>query len=504
MDDAATLLALAASPGPDWASRVRALPGDARATLRRSALALLPHDVARARRVAGVLADEFDLSDPDEAASLVWLLASVATEPALETLFRRAANGAADADLALESALLCGQLEVVRGHHDAAEERYRDVLARARGTRRRAERVAFLAYARLCLQSRRDFEALVLARRARCVMDAAGDLWGSVLSRLHETAVLADFRDWERLDAGLATIAPLAASLPSRQRLLVESSVHARRAQRAIELRRPEEALAEVDETQRKAEIAAGNDHDPRTVALLRMRAHLAAGRPLDALACGHDAASRGPRDDRLGLSIEAAALQARVRTREVDVGPLVEAFLAVLTTPGARRLGPGVRLAWAHAIADDMRSVPELGPTTRRAYDVAASACIERVQELDRFVDEMPEIARASPDEVEILADHRRRTIDERREVHRAVARMIARSARQGASPLPMLSGDGGMICVCAWCGRVRRRGGEWMALHAILPVDAGGPLPLTHGICETCAPRLQAEIDATAPSIA
>jgi hypothetical protein len=45
-------------------------------------------------------------------------------------------------------------------------------------------------------------------------------------------------------------------------------------------------------------------------------------------------------------------------------------------------------------------------------------------------------------------------------------------------------------MLCVCAWCGKVRRSNGKW-EMPAI-PARETSRLALTHGICPVCVERV------------
>jgi hypothetical protein len=55
----------------------------------------------------------------------------------------------------------------------------------------------------------------------------------------------------------------------------------------------------------------------------------------------------------------------------------------------------------------------------------------------------------------------------------------------------------DGGLLAMCAWCGRVRLDG-DWLfpSQAAIAAVD--GPSMISHSICESCSVGL----DAVAPA--
>jgi hypothetical protein len=54
-----------------------------------------------------------------------------------------------------------------------------------------------------------------------------------------------------------------------------------------------------------------------------------------------------------------------------------------------------------------------------------------------------------------------------------------------EGTSPARV---DSDLICVCAWCRRVRDdEAGEWVSIETYLSHGARGAL-VSHGICPTC----------------
>jgi hypothetical protein len=125
-------------------------------------------------------------------------------------------------------------------------------------------------------------------------------------------------------------------------------------------------------------------------------------------------------------------------------------------------------------------------GELARRLLDAAVAAVLRRAEQLDRVADEFPELAPACADDEAALAAYRGRFRDARGSLLAAVARVLA-GATEGGAFLRTL--DNGLLCVCAWCLRVRRRDGAWTPLGHF--VDDGGP-SVTHGVCGDCASRL------------
>jgi len=121
-----------------------------------------------------------------------------------------------------------------------------------------------------------------------------------------------------------------------------------------------------------------------------------------------------------------------------------------------------------------------------RRLLDAAVAAVLRRAEQLDRVADDFPELAPACADDEIALAAYRARFRDARGRLLAAVARVLSGAPASGAF-LRML--DDGLLCVCAWCLRVRRRDGVWTPLGHF--VDDGSAR-VTHDVCADCASRL------------
>ncbi len=361
----------------------------------------------------------------------------------------------------------------------------------------RAEATAFVRLARDCVDEGREFEALAASRRAEVLFTAIDEPFGVAVARLHRSAVIQDLMDWVRLPAAIAAVEQLLPRLAEREVNLLRVPLLDRRAHEAWSRGRIDDALRHVEEAEvRSLDSAAAPTAfaDPRTGALLRVLA-LVAGRRFDeAVAATDRALATGePRDVR-GLSLRAARLGARVAMGADGVEEEAASILDDCTT-GRRELSPGRRRECATNVAHALAPRPSALRTMRRALDVAATAAFERAVEVDRFVHELPEAAPLLPEDVETLSDHRRATLTEQAALGTAVVLALEKAAEEGRSPLPMFGDADGLTCVCAWCQRVRTRDGLWLTVQQFLPLRSAGPVQLTHGICETCAPALVAD---------
>ena len=413
----------------------------------------------------------------------------------LDAFLARVAAQAPDPETRRLADLVCGQNAMFAGDLREADRRVRGVLLESRGSGSRVERVAILALGRVSLQSRREFEALVLARRAVRAMDAAGDAWGSVISRLTAASVLSMIGDMNRLSEALDDLRPRTRGVTDPvRRPLVERTYRIRRAEVLESEGRHAAALHALV----AAERVGGRLYpgEQRTTLILRAEILLADGRLERAADDLTTAAGLGPATDVRGLRIRARRLGLDVRREASTAVDDAGALLDDLQWGAQADVGPAARRELAIQIAEAVGPIPSALPLARRAYDLAAAAAFERLIELERFVRDVPESAAPTRDDLRVLEDLRRRTVAAQRDTHAAVARLIAEAAREGRTPVPMLPSDGGLICVCAWCQRVRTSDGVWLSIQQFLPLQTDGAIQLTHGICDACLPVLRGRL--------
>lgn len=127
-----------------------------------------------------------------------------------------------------------------------------------------------------------------------------------------------------------------------------------------------------------------------------------------------------------------------------------------------------------------------ELGEAelAREAFELAARASLMRVLEADRSAREIPELAEASAQDWYILRGYRMRLQDEQRDLLDAVAADL----KAGAPAFDLIVRDE-LICICAWCYRVRTSENAWLPIAHFIPSSAS--FGVTHGICEACRER-------------
>ena len=494
------LLSAGVAHDDTWTARVRALSeascrdalawADGQRTDPTRAGAGLAANVYRA------LADELDPAFPEGAERIAWLARNGQALPELEGAYRRAlAVGCLPRELGWIAKSLVAQIVGLRGETGEPERLLREILAEARGSGSRAELAAYATLTWLCLDRHQEAEALVLARRTLPLMERAGDVWGQAiltdyLGHLHTWS-----RDFPAVRRIVARLEELATQLTGESVASVVSMVRRHRAVLAHAEGDHELALREIEAGIDSA-AGRGSRGTRGALELLRVRVLLDAGRALEA--SRHVEAIRAAGTTETSLAREMSAQRVRcllaLSGPETAV-PAAQELLASLREEGAARIGPARVAEVAVMIGNLLRSVRGAEAVGRRAYEIAATALLERLVEVDRFVRATPEAAQPTPDDLRLLEHLRTRALEGRGEVEAALTRLHEAAEREGRVLLPLLDGAGGLACVCAWCKRVRTRDGVWLSVQQFLPLVSGGPLPLTHGMCRDCFDRMHLE---------
>jgi hypothetical protein len=412
----------------------------------------------------------------------------------LERLMIVTEHQAADPEVRHLASLVLGQWDLVRGNAARCERRYLDALEAGNGRWPALVAAAYANYARLCLEQRRDLEALVLARRGAEASAVLGDHLGKAYGRLVEAYVLSQLEDWPRLRALCGRLPWIIAALPPHHRARIEYGLHGVQAELAIGEGRPADAFREQEAADRIAKELGEPSWSPRDSERIAAQAHAAMGRDREAFDAAERGLALGPPDDVVGLVLSTLRVRSGARLRVDALPDHVRTWLAALEGTPDRPLGPGLRLVQGHLGADALLAIGGFADEARHAYRLAASAMLQRLRELSVFARDLRDVARPTPLEMSILDDHRRRTEVREAALRAAVSRLLADEVRAGRWPLTSLAPAGGMVCSCAWCGRLRAPDGTWHPLPATLSRFPSDVIPVTHGVCQDCVPSILA----------
>ncbi|MFV1960018.1 MAG: hypothetical protein ACC662_11475, partial [Planctomycetota bacterium] len=124
------------------------------------------------------------------------------------------------------------------------------------------------------------------------------------------------------------------------------------------------------------------------------------------------------------------------------------------------------------------------------RAYDLAASAILERIRQLDACMRDLPELSTTTDEDLDWLRDLQSRQRARQRDLLDRVGALLQEARRDGTSPFHDEATTNDLVRLCAWCGRVVTRGGNWLPVAHYIPESAG--VRVTHTICPRCMTRV------------
>lgn len=174
------------------------------------------------------------------------------------------------------------------------------------------------------------------------------------------------------------------------------------------------------------------------------------------------------------------------------------EAAVALDLLEGAARRGDG----WSYVMTRASRTYRRLrgvGPESleRRAADLAATASLERIREVDRLMQAESGYAELHAEDRALLGAFRMRFLTANRELCRLVAERIARSSDGLARwARERVIGADGLTVVCAWCQQVSSDQGHWLPLGHL--VSESDDIRATHGACPGCVADMLAGLEA------
>ncbi|MFQ5654247.1 MAG: tetratricopeptide repeat protein [Planctomycetota bacterium] len=399
------------------------------------------------------------------------------------------------AEEALLATVEVGRQDADAGHLDAAERCFQRVLRAARGTGNRAEIKACSSLVTIYSREQRDFETLPLARRL--VENARESGEASLLCR--GLAAIAgafnDIQDYPRAEAALddleEAIPLLSAADAPRYRAIVPGT------RSDIALARGDLALAQEElERFRLAFTRDMVDGEKRWLWVHEAHVLLHAGRPRDAkelLACARVL----PVPSALGgLAIEYLETWA---TLELD-GPIAalvpaEQMLFALDPSPHDAFGSSQRIRYLTLTGDLLREHCDSPDLLRLAYDLAGTAVIARMFQLDAFVRRTPVLGRLTADDETALAEYRHRFRQQQTALLKSVAKLFTFMRRtQHWIPLPLSESRDSLALICPWCERLCSAGDVWVPIGHYVPEEKD--LRVSHSICPSCTRLLDSSI--------
>lgn len=427
--------------------------------------------------------DSLDPASPDQTDLIRRALLESWEEPGMEAFCQRVVEQSPDDVLREEAKVALGRYAYMRLDYDAARRLCREALTALWGTETRGELAACINLAMICLLDQRLFEALVLSRQGVELAAASENPLAISKANLHLAGVLRSVGDTRRARIALERAAEVVDGLDDASQANQLANIAEERVQLALVEGDIHAALRHMATSE---EVAGEGDITIRD-RTLRGAVLVAAGRAAEAFellgTCAPEDGDKDPtRAWRARLEAECTAA---LKGREAGLWS-ARSLLDWLEREGVDQLAPGTRLYEAERLGvfllDECRSPQD----ARRAYEVAATAALERIRELGAFVQELPDLGRATDEDRQILEEYRQRYEQERAILLHSLADLL-----EVEGPATRLFGEhrediDAAIKVCAWCQKVQGPDGIWfMPSQALLPT---GRLYVTHGICEVC----------------
>ena len=445
---------------------------------------------SRARACYRALAPTLDAARALDAERLLWLLRNDIRRDAPLAAAAARCRSARDPRLASSAEVILAECDAEARRYPEADVRLRALLGRVRGSDPAAEFDACAALARVYFAEGREFEALVLSRR--CVDLAANDPdpWSSAIALARIAGAYLALDDLDRLALAQARLEVAIRRVPADRAWMLRRTLEGQCVE--VALRRGDMAAARSSLAAMRAAspVRAGVPGDSRWDGYLEALIAFRSGNPREArrIAEGLRPPAGSPYRSlavemlsaRCALAIEGPAAGA-VAAREVLEG-------LSSSWPIAEGTGTAIRLAaeLAAFFREECRSPAD----ARRAYDLAGTAVVRRMAEIDRCVAELPELSATSDDDQELLASFRLRFVEKQHTLLKEVAQVLVQAFRAGEGPLAEIPGPDGFVAVCAWCRRARWGAGRWLPIGHLMP-GSDARLQLTHGICPECYRR-------------
>lgn len=470
----------------DWLSAAAAQPEEVLRRWLRDLLVGRP--TGRERRAACVCAcaTVLDLADPRHVELLREVVRDlVPISDRAQRLVDRILRESDEPDLRRQALMQRAIGRAMRSDYEVAVPLFRRLVAGTRGEGSEFELRALVNWATCHRNRGRYFEALLVGGQAVRLARRLGVRRALGFALLVRANALEALAEWDAAEEALAEAARIA-----DEDGLADLVGAARRTQLSSRLYRTDKdgavrALEELGDD----DVTGGHEYH----AAYRLVARV------DVLMRGDDVEAareallelqgRTGRWFQIDLATVGLTAEIEVRTGSAGVAATwIARNLELLREAGRRGVGWSRVVDRARRMVSAARRIGD-DALAHAALDLAATASLERMRELDGILSGGPEDAPIDELDRRRLARFRARYLQENEELCRLVVERIrlgeddvARWARK------RLRNADGTTLICAWCRLLRDDRGAWLPIGHLLSNSGAGELRVTHGICASC----------------
>ena len=487
------------TPPPAGNAEVRTRLAEAPAVLRNELLRRADRgrdgsadEIDHALEVYRALLCHLDPADALDASRILWAIQnSRSADRAFEDVCRSAVENGATEELRLRASLRLGRLLDYGGDPSAARIQLFDAWRTVKGTGSHLEGAALFHLTNFELAKGRLLESLLHCLRLVDVARRGPEPRGEVMARTAYAAALLRLHEVSNAREQICLARELVAGLPENVRERAAIHVDGVDAQLALHEGRFEDALFLLGPPRPVGDGRPGQGawRDwARAVALTGLGRSEEALERLDrAQTCVESLQDVG-----LNVRLERARCLGRV-DRVAEALHEAEALMLELDAVLDAAVAPYNVCRFASELATLFVELRSEDSWVQRAEEVAATAAIQRLVEIDRMMLELETAGELPPEGSSTFGRVRHTWLDEQHALLDRVAKRLQTTAAEfGLEALRPLLDATVTVSACAWCRRIKTDAGRWLPIAAFLPQRAFGRV--THGMCDDCAVAFRA----------
>ncbi len=379
-----------------------------------------------------------------------------------------------------------------QGDFEAAERLFKGALLATRGVSKANETYALASLMTVYQRSRRHFESVVLSRLLTDRLVGAGETAKGAGCLATHASCLTTLGLHKQTEQVLEQLSKLIATFPVEANTMAHENFQYLSAALAARQGRTLDAEEHLAAYRQIKPIGEGRSwRKPMEDAYLEGLIALSKNDPSRAVErLNHAYATTPETESRLRIrraKVEALLHRGDLSEAQAAARALLKATQQLEKDP----FSASMRLQLASWLALWIDNHGGEIALVHKAYDLAAAAVIERICQLDRAVDELPELGVDGVAHLSGLKDMRKQFVTEQKELLARVADFL--HTTDGGIAADVLYGDkqDGYVRVCAWCESLSTDEAKWLPIGHYVPRGRQS-LRITHTICPSCAAEI------------